>query len=85
MYLLYIFFGEDLTEENENRKRLQQMAVFMTLPFVMAVPPAIGWLIGWWLDKRWDTTYLAYVFVFFGVIAGIRETYRIIKRFGSGI
>lgn len=45
----------------------------------------MGWLIGRWLDKKLDTApYLMYLFLILGFIAGFRELYRIIKRFGNG-
>ncbi|MBA2727830.1 MAG: AtpZ/AtpI family protein [Parachlamydiaceae bacterium] len=62
------------------------MGAFITIPFVLAVPPVIGWLIGNWLDKTFD---MAPVFmlslILLGFIAGFREAYRIIKKFGEDV
>lgn len=56
----------------------------MTIPFVLAVPPLVGWLIGSWLDDwlGWKP-YLMFLFIFLGFVAGVREFYRIIKKYGS--
>lgn len=74
-----------MTEEEEQRKRYQTIAIFITIPFILAVPPIVGWLIGTWLDKYFETTpYLMYLFMILGFAAGIREFYRIIKKYGNG-
>jgi F0F1-type ATP synthase assembly protein I len=72
-------------EEDEQQKRITQMGVYIMIPFVLAVSPIVGWIIGSWLDKKLDTApYLMYVGLLLGFIAGFRELYRIIKRFGNG-
>lgn len=61
---------------------MRQFGVYLTLPFVLAIPPVIGWLVGHWLDKELSTEpYLMYLFIALGFIAGFRELYRILKRF----
>lgn len=66
------------------QKQKMQAGIFITIPFVLAVPPIIGWLIGKWLDKHLHTTpYLKYVLLVLGVIAGARECYRMIKEYGD--
>lgn len=63
---------------------MKQIGVMITIPFVLAVPPALGWLIGSWLDKYFNTSpILMYLFIVLGFVAGFREVYRIIKRFGD--
>lgn len=63
--------------------KFQQVSALVTIPFVMALPPIAGWIIGRWLDQYFETVpYLQYIFLVFGVMAGARECYRIIKRFG---
>jgi ATP synthase protein I len=75
-----------LTEQDDKDKpKGPQFLAYVTIPFVLAVPPIVGWAIGSWLDKTFHTTpVLMFVMVFFGFVAGGREFYRIIKRFGSG-
>ena len=67
-------------KENEELK----IGIFVTIPFVLATPPILGWFIGQWLDKKLATEpYLMYILVILGFVAGFRELYRIIKRFGD--
>ncbi len=72
-------------QEDDDRNRLRQAGVYVTIPFVLAIPPIIGWFIGDWLDKLWGTApYLMFLFLVLGFAAGIREFIRILKRFGDG-
>lgn len=73
-----------MTEEEENRRRIRLIGVFVTIPFVLAVPPIIGWMIGSWLDKKLETTpFLMYILLILGFAAGVREFYRIVKQYGD--
>jgi ATP synthase protein I len=73
-----------LNDDEEKRQRVRLIAAYVTIPFVLAVPPVIGWLIGSWLDKYLDTKpYIMYTLILFGFIAGFRELYRIVKKFGK--
>lgn len=66
-------------EENPNKGKL--LALAMTLPFVISVPPLIGWWLGSHLDDFFQTKpFILYGFLALGVLAAGRETYRIIKR-----
>ncbi len=63
---------------------MKQFGVYLTLPFVLAIPPVIGWLVGRYIDESFGTKpYCMYFFILLGFIAGFRELYRIIKRFGD--
>ncbi len=67
-----------------NKNKLQQVGAFLSIPFALAVPPIIGWLIGKWLDKLLHTSpYFMYILLFLGVAAGALECYRIIKEYGN--
>lgn len=73
-----------MTQDNR-QKIAAQIGAFMSIPFVLAIPPVLGWFLGTWLDRKLDTEpYLMYLFLALGFVAGIREVYRIIKRFGNG-
>ncbi|MBA2368746.1 MAG: AtpZ/AtpI family protein [Candidatus Protochlamydia sp.] len=75
----------DIDPDKETKERWKQAGVFITIPFVIAVSPILGWLIGNWLDKKLNThPYLMYFGLIMGFAAGFRELYRIIKRFGNG-
>lgn len=70
--------------DDDKFKMAQQIGVFVLIPFTLAIPPIVGWAIGKWLDEYFDTSpYLMYTCLFFGVLGGIRECYRIIKQFGN--
>lgn len=71
-------------QEDERRNLVQMVGIFMTIPFVLAVPPVIGWFAGKWLDKWLGTEpWLAYVLLVLGFIAGGRELIRILKKYGD--
>ncbi|KAF3362742.1 Uncharacterized protein PHSC3_000729 [Chlamydiales bacterium STE3] len=65
---------------------MKQIGIFMTIPFVLAGPPALGWLIGNWLDANLHSyPYFMYGLIFLGFIAGFREMFRIVNRFGDEV
>lgn len=62
----------------------KKYAIFAVVPFILAVPPMIGWLIGSWLDRLFNTDpYLMFLFIVFGFISAFREFYRLIKKYGK--
>ncbi len=74
---------KQMDPQEEKQKMVKQIGAFMTIPFVLAVPPVIGWLLGSWLDTWLGTTWLMHLFVVLGFIAGFREFYRIVKKYGD--
>lgn len=43
---------------------------------------AVGWGIGWWLDKTFDTRpYLTLIMLLFGIVAGFRALYRAAREY----
>ena len=74
-----------LPKDQERDSWAAQMGVLVTIPFVLAVPPIVGWAIGSWLDRLLSTApVLMYLFIILGILAGAREFYRIVKRYGNG-
>lgn len=72
-------------EDDDNKPNMANIGACITIPFMLALPPIVGWLIGRWLDNLFDASpYLMYTFMVLGFIAGVREVSRIIKRFGKG-
>ena len=70
-----------MDEEEQNRRRMQLIASYITLPFALAVPPIVGWFIGSWLDKHFNIApYGMYTLLVLGMVAGVREFYRIVKK-----
>lgn len=71
--------------DDDEKGNIRLIGVYATIPFVLAIPPVVGWFFGSWLDKWFLTTpYLMYLFTLLGLVAGFREVYRIVKRFGNG-
>lgn len=72
-----------MTEEDE-KQAMRRMGTYMTLPFVLAVPPIIGWLFGHFLDKSFGTSpFIGYFMLALGFGAGVVEFIRILKKFGG--
>lgn len=72
----------DSNEEEGNRKRMQMIASYVTLPFVLGIPPIVGWYIGSWIDQYFKTKpYAMFIFLALGIIAGAREFYRIVTKY----
>lgn len=66
-------------EENQSKGKL--LALAMSLPFVIGIPPLVGWWLGSHLDEALDTKpYFMFGLLVIGIMAAIRETYRIIRR-----
>lgn len=72
-------------DPDDQRKALKRAGVYIMIPFILAVSPIVGWLLGSSLDKMVGThPYLMYAGILLGFLAGFRELYRMIKRFGNG-
>ena len=70
--------------DEETRNRIKLVGIFVTIPFVLGVPPVIGWFIGDWIDKKLGIgPYMMYILILLGFVAGFREVYRIIKKYGK--
>lgn len=70
--------------KNKKKPAKLQILTYMLTPFVLAVPPILGGAIGYGLDKWWGTDpYLMYTLLALGFVAGCREFYQMIKRFGD--
>src|SRR5438552_4148719 len=51
-------------EKLEEQKNLRAIGAFITVPFVLAIPPVLGWFFGSWLDGKLGTRpFLMYGFV----------------------
>lgn len=57
---------------------------FAGAPFLLIVAPIFGFFIGLWLDRFFSTTpTLSYIGLTLGILAGIREFYRLVKEIGK--
>lgn len=59
----------------------RQAGLLSTIPFLMAVPPIAGLLIGRFLDKKFNAyPVFTIVFMLLGFAAGVREVALVIKK-----
>lgn len=71
-------------EKKPKKEKKHPFLTYALVPFVLSVPPIVGWAIGSFLDDYFHTQpYLMYVFLVLGLIAGYREFFRIIKNTGE--
>lgn len=71
-------------KKDDDAPDLKKVGMLITIPFMLAVPPVIGLLIGHFLDRYFGTDpYLMYFLLILGLIAGIREFYRLVKKVGN--
>jgi len=71
-----------LDKDPKNKGEIyRQIALFTSVPFVLAAGPIVGWFVGKLLDKWLNTApYLMYLFILLGFLGSGREVYNIIKR-----
>lgn len=68
-------------ESKDKYDPIKQAGLLTAIPFLLAVAPIIGYLIGNYLDRRLGTSpYLMILFIVLGFIAGGKEVYDIIVR-----
>lgn len=68
-------------KRDERSRYLRQSGLLATIPFLLAVPPIAGLLIGRFLDKKFNTDpILTIILLILGFVAGARETASVIKR-----
>jgi F0F1-type ATP synthase assembly protein I len=63
----------------EGRKQLQLAARFLTVGLELAIAIVVGYLGGRWLDGRFGTSYLAYIGLLLGIIAGFRNLFSLAR------
>jgi ATP synthase protein I len=67
--------------KNESKKLFRELWYFSSLSFSIALSIVIGLAIGYWLDKKFDTSpVLTLVFIGLGVAAGFRNIYHAIEK-----
>jgi ATP synthase protein I len=60
---------------------MRQVGLLTTIPFLLAVSPIIGFFIGRFLDKKFNTDpILSIVFLIFGFVAGARQVASVIRK-----
>ncbi|MFQ5456442.1 MAG: AtpZ/AtpI family protein [Nitrospirota bacterium] len=70
--------------QDKGKKRaevIREVGFFTVIPMVLVAGPLIGFLIGDYLDKKWNTEpWLMLFFVILGGIASIRQIIDIFKK-----
>ena len=58
----------------------RQAGLLSTIPFILALAPIVGFVIGKYLDSKFRTApWLSVAVLVLGFVAGVRETINIIK------
>lgn len=71
-------------EKDPKNSNKRSALAYALVPFILAVPPVVGWYIGRFLDDFFATSpYMMYTFVILGFAAACREFFRVIKDFGE--
>lgn len=70
---------------DENKYRfIHQVGLLTMIPAMLLAGPVIGFLIGNYIDKRFETApWFMVVFVGLGFVASVRQTIAIIKKAGN--
>jgi len=67
--------------QKETKKLFRELWFYSSLSFSIALSIVIGLGIGYWLDKKFETTpWLTLIFLGLGVIAGFRNIYMALQR-----
>ena len=67
--------------KDETKKLFRELWYFSSLSFSIALSIVIGLAIGYWLDKKFDTSpVLTLVFIGLGVVAGFRNIYHAMEK-----
>jgi F0F1-type ATP synthase assembly protein I len=53
---------------------------YSSLGFILPSCVFAGYLVGYWLDKKFGTTYLYLVFMVLGIISGFIQIFRFLKK-----
>ena len=71
-------------KKDHDKEKRQRILGYALIPFVLSVPPIVGWALGSYLDGYFGSApYLMYVFLVLGVLAACREFFRIIRNVGE--
>lgn len=58
----------------------RQIGLLSSIPFILALAPIVGFLLGKFLDQKFRTQpWLSLILLAMGFVAGVRETIKIVK------
>ena len=69
------------SRKDENQRSFRQLGALLSAGMVFPVSIAIGYAMGYYLDRWLSTTFLKIVFLLFGMIAGFVSFFRTISSF----
>jgi F0F1-type ATP synthase assembly protein I len=65
---------------------MRAVSLALMIPAVMLATPLVGFAAGWWLDQKFGTTpWCKTTGALLGMIAGGRETYRLILKINQDL
>jgi F0F1-type ATP synthase assembly protein I len=73
---------EDVLGE-ETERRVQGLALGLSIPSTLLGSVVAGWLLGSWLDRLLHTSFLIIVFILIGTAAGLTMTVRLLGNLNS--
>jgi F0F1-type ATP synthase assembly protein I len=69
-----------MSKKGDRTAGLRQISLLTAIPMLLVIGPLIGWWVGQYLDRRWDTEpYMMVLFIVLGFVASGRETWKLIK------
>jgi len=66
-------------ESDADARKWRAFGLAMSIPFMLATGPLLGYFIGRWLDGVFGTSWIQFVMLFLGFIAGVRSVIRVLK------
>lgn len=71
-----------LSSRNNHWQSLRTAGLGLFIGFLVIFSTALGYLIGWWLDKEFKTSHiLTIIFISLGCAAGFYEAYKISRKY----
>jgi F0F1-type ATP synthase assembly protein I len=72
---------KELKPADDNKKSIWVIAgEYSSLGFILPASALTGYFIGWWLDKKFGTSYLYLVFLVLGIVSGFIQIFRFLKK-----
>ena len=74
--------GPTSPKPGRNNNPWAQMGLAMMIPSIMVAGPVVGFLIAWFIGRwtGWHARWFTALLVLLGMMAGVRETIRIIRK-----
>jgi F0F1-type ATP synthase assembly protein I len=67
-----------------DRNGMQQLGKYLGLAFLFPCCALVGYVIGYYLDKAFGTSFMKLLFLLFGIAAGFIEVFRELKPDNDG-